>query len=232
MNQQIFGNFQSSFESDREFLNMGFSPSSLSIQERWRNNGLSADFVADYMITFFPRHGDSKQEQQRQAELKHAVSYIANELLENAMKFNCPITDRPIEFGIHLLDREKAQIVLFVTNCIDPQQAAEFQSFIQELLTSDPEELFIRQMEINADNPENFGSRLGFLTMINDYAAQLSWKFDCLETTTVQVTTMVQLTVWLLVVALINFCTLLMLLLGGLGIGEKLYFYNSHLEQL
>ena len=195
MTQQIFGNFQAEFPNNREFLNMGFSPSSLSIQERWRNNGLSADFVADYMTTFFPRQSDNNQEQQRQAELKHAVSYIANELLENAMKFNYPESDRSIEFGIHLLDREAAQIVLYATNSIYPEQVTEFQSFIQELLAGDPEELFVRQMEINAENPEDFGSRLGFLTMINDYSAQLSWKFEHLSETIVLVTTMVQLTV-------------------------------------
>ena len=192
MTQQIFGNYQETFPNDREFLNMGFSPSSLSIQERWRNNGLSADFVADYMITFFPRQSD--REQQRQAELKHAVSYIANELLENAMKFNYPAAQSAIEFGIHLLDREKAQIVLYATNSVRPEQVQEFQDFIQELLRGDPEELFIRQIEINAENPENLGSRLGYLTMINDYAAQLGWKFNFLEDN-VLVTTMVQLTV-------------------------------------
>lgn len=194
MTQQIFGNFQENFSKDREFLNMGFSPSSLSIQERWRNNGLSADFVADYMTTFFPRKSDSKSEQLRQSELKHAVSYIANELLENAMKFNFPTSERSIEFGIHLLDRETAQIVLHATNSISPEQATEFQDFIQELFTGDPEELFMRQMEINAENPENFGSRLGFLTMINDHSAELSWKFDRVDEEVILVTTMVKLT--------------------------------------
>ena len=194
MTQQIFGNFQENFASDREFLNMGFSPSSLSIQERWRNNGLSADFVADYMTTFFPLQGDSKSEQLRQSELKHSVSYIANELLENAMKFNFPASERSIEFGIHLLDREQTQIVLHVTNSISSEQVTEFQSFIQELLAGDPEELFVRQMEINAENPDDFGSRLGFLTMINDHSAQLSWKFDRLSEVTILVTTMVKLT--------------------------------------
>lgn len=195
MTKQTFGNYQANFPSDREFLNMGFSPSSLSIQERWRNNGLSADFVADYMTTFFPRQSDSKSEQQRQSELKHAVSYIANELLENAMKFNYPASERSIEFGIHLLDGDNAQIVLYVTNSVRPEQVTEFQDFIQELLTEDPEELFIRQMEINAENPEDMGSKLGFLTMINDYCALLGWKFDRLDDGVILVTTMVQLSV-------------------------------------
>jgi hypothetical protein len=194
MSPQTFGDFQENFSKDREFLNIGFSPSSLSIQERWRNNGLSADFAADYMTTFFPCQGDSKSEQLRQSELKHAVSYIANELLENAMKFNFSTSERSIEFGIHLLDREKTQIILHATNSISPEQVTEFQGFIKKLLTEDPAELFIRQMEINAENPQNFSSRLGFLTMINDHSAQLSWKFDRLSEATILVTTMVKLT--------------------------------------
>ncbi len=195
MDRQVFGNFQEEFPNNREFLNIGFFPSSLSIQERWRNNGLSADFVADYMTTFFPRQGNREREQQRQDKLKHAVSYIANELLENAMKFNYRAAEHSIEFGIHLLDRENSQIVLHATNSIHPDRVSEFQSFIHELLSGDPEELFIRQMEINAENPENFGSRLGFLTMINDYSAQLSWKFERVPENIILVTTMVQLTV-------------------------------------
>ncbi|MDJ0571198.1 MAG: DUF6272 family protein [Pleurocapsa sp. MO_192.B19] len=197
MNQQIFGKFQTDFPNDREFLNIGFSPSSLSIQQRWRNNGLSADFVADYMTTFFPRQSESQSEQQRQAELKHAVSYIANELLENSMKFNYAPSEHSIEFGIHLLDREEAQIVLYATNSVHLQQVAEFQDFIQELLTCDPEELFVLQMERNAENPDDQASRLGFLTMINDYAAQLGWKFTTMpnKDSIILVTTMVQLTV-------------------------------------
>lgn len=195
MNPQIFGQFSENFENGREFLNISFSPSSLSIQQRWRNNGLSADFVADYMITFFPCQNEGEQEKQRQSELKHAVSYIANELLENAMKFNCPLAKRSIEFGIYLLDQKEAEIILYVTNSINSQQVKNFQVYIQKLLASNPEELYIEQMEINAENPDNGRSKLGFLTMLNDYGAQLGWKFEQLESAIVLVTTMVQLTV-------------------------------------
>ena len=195
MKPQIFGQFSENFENGREFLNISFSPSSLSIQQRWRNNGLSADFVADYMITFFPCQNEGEQEKQRQSELKHAVSYIANELLENAMKFNCPLAKHSIEFGIYLLDQKEAQIILYVTNSINSQQVKNFQVYIQKLLTSNPEEFYIEQMEINAENPDNGRSKLGFLTMLNDYGAKLGWKFEQLESAIFLVTTMVQLTV-------------------------------------
>lgn len=111
------------------------------------------------------------------------------------MKFNYPAAERPIEFGIHLLDRETAQIVLYATNSVRPEQVVKFQDFIQELLTRDPEELFICQMETNAENPNDSDSRLGFLTMINDYSARLGWKFETAPKEIVVVTTMVQLTI-------------------------------------
>ena len=50
-------------------------------------------------------------------------------------------------------------------------------------------------MEIHAENPDDGSSKLGFLTMIVDYSAQLGWKFEQLESEIVLVTTMVQLVV-------------------------------------
>ena len=83
---QIFGEFIEKKGERCEYLMIGFSPSSIPIQQRWRNNGLSADFLADYLSTFFP--GEDHASTERQAAVKGAVSYIANELLENAMKFS------------------------------------------------------------------------------------------------------------------------------------------------
>src|SRR5215510_16471951 len=83
---QIFGKFIERQEENGEYLKIGFSPTSIPIQQRWHNNGLSADFLADYLSTFFP--GDTHAAAERQAKLKSAISYVANELLENAMKFS------------------------------------------------------------------------------------------------------------------------------------------------
>src|SRR5918999_1510955 len=83
---QIFGDFIDTQEGRGEYLKIGFSPNSISLQQRWRNNGLSADFLADYLSTFFP--GEDPDSAERQTEIKDAVSYVANELLENAMKFS------------------------------------------------------------------------------------------------------------------------------------------------
>ncbi len=50
---QVFGAFHNDSLKSREFLKLGFSPGSSPLQQRWRNNGLSADFLADYLTTFF-----------------------------------------------------------------------------------------------------------------------------------------------------------------------------------
>lgn len=173
-----------------EYLIIGFSPGSLPIQKRWRNNGLSADFIADYWGTFFPAYDEESQE--RHNEIKSAVAYIANELLENAMKFSYSKSDSPICIKLNLFQDE---LRFYISNSVHHRSVGQFQAFIRRLLTEDPGELYIRQLEANAGAEDGGESRLGFLTMLNDYHVQLAWNFDILQEDPAQsiVTTMVQL---------------------------------------
>ncbi|WP_446382295.1 DUF6272 family protein [Coleofasciculus sp. E2-BRE-01] len=195
---KIFGEFQENLSDEQEFLILGFSPSSIPIQQRWRNNGLSADFVADYLTTFFPAIDEDPDPEGKRVEIKGAVSYIANELLENAMKFNDDHSSYPIKFGLHILDiATEITLVLLATNSVSKQSLNKFQSFIHELLESDLDELYIRQLEKSAEDETGAASGLGLLTMKNDYFAKLGWKFETVqkEPEVVTVTTMVQLKV-------------------------------------
>lgn len=188
---ECFGDFVEGQSHNQEYLQIGFSPSSISLQERWRNNGLSADFLADYLATFFP--GDTDEAQYRQAEIKDAVSYVANELLENAMKFSYALEQNPVSITMQL---EKERVRFYVTNSVDPQTVPNFQAFIRHLLSADPDELYMEKLMENADEEGTEASGLGFLTMINNYNAKLAWQFDNGNGKTAPtVTTMVQLTV-------------------------------------
>jgi hypothetical protein len=191
---QIFGNFIDDLPPSQEYLIVGFSPSSVPLKQRWRNNGLSADFLADYFTTFFPSRQSDRTESDRQAEIKSAVSYIANELLENAIKFNDETSQYPISIHLQL---HNDRLVFLTTNSISAEAAEKFQAFIQELMTSDPNELYIHQLEKSAEDESNTISGLGILTMINDYLAEIGWKFETVqkETEVISVTTMVQLPV-------------------------------------
>ena len=171
--EQSFGEFVEPQEGDGEYLKIGFRPSSITLQQRWRNNGLSADFLAGYLSTFFP--GDDNAATARQAEIKDAISFIANELLENAMKFSFASSHHTVTIEMFL---DADAVRLYTANGITPEAVAPFQQFIGKLLTSDTNELYIEQLERNANAEGDTGSGLGFLTMINDYGARLAWNFS------------------------------------------------------
>jgi hypothetical protein len=175
---QIFGDFVESFPPAQDALELTFTPNSLPIKKRWRSNRLSANFMADYFSNFLPVDEDDPAQKRRIKESKGAVSYVANELLENAIKFNNQGTNFKIKFGIYFIEEADLTAVLFATNSVSAEGLDKFQKFIQELLCSDPEKLYVQQIEKSAEEENSGASGLGFLTMINDYSAKLGWKFE------------------------------------------------------
>ncbi len=159
--------------ADGEYLNMSFQPSSIPLKQRWRNNGLSADFLGDYVTTFFPKIEEVPETVTRQAEIQSAVSYVANELLENGMKYSDMDSGQPISISLFLFDDH---IIISETNPVAAGQAEAYKAFIDKLSASDPMDLFMEQLEAKAMDEATSG--LGFLTMINDYGAGLAWQFD------------------------------------------------------
>ena len=183
---RTFGHFIVRKDDQGEYLKIGFSPTSIPIQQRWHTNGLSADFLADYLTTFFP--GDDRAAAERQAELKSAVSYVANELLENAMKFSYAPSQHAISIAMYLA---ADAVSLYVTNSVDPHTVAAFQQTIERLLTENTDTLHMEQLT-HAD-----GSGLGYLTMLHDYGVALAWKFapSLQDPDVLTVTTMARLSI-------------------------------------
>ena len=137
--------------------------------------------MADYFSNFLPVDEDDPAQKRRIKESKGAVSYVANELLENAIKFNDRGTNFKIKFGIYFIKEADMTAVLFATNSVSDEGLDKFQKFIQELLCSDPEKLYVQQIEKSAQEENSGASGLGFLTMINDYSAKLGWKFEIVQ---------------------------------------------------
>lgn len=152
---------------------------------------VSADFIADYLTTFFPSNEDTVNETDQQAEIKSAVSYITNDLLENAMKFNDETSPYPISIGLYLYSDK---LVFVVTNTLLPQAVEKFQAFIKQIPISNLEELYIKQLERSGDKSDR-ESGLGLLTMMNNYLAKIGWKVESVyqEPEIISVTTMLQL---------------------------------------
>jgi len=175
MTNQTFGYYGQEPDGRGEYLTLAFSPLSAPLRSRWRNNGLSADFLGDYVTTFLPADGSTASAEGGQKEIKHAVTYIANELLENAMKYHEHSIDIPI--GIHM-DLTGTHITVSATNGISDGQAQRYQNFVQDILREDAGELLVRQLEESALGGGSTKSCLGLLTIINDYGARLGWRFD------------------------------------------------------
>ena len=175
MTNQILGYHGQEVGDRCEYLTLAFSPLSAPLRSRWRNNGLSADFLGDYVTTFLPADGSTAAPEGGKMEIKHAVTYIANELLENAMKYHEHSVDIPI--GIHL-ELTGTQITVSATNGISDKQAQRYQTFVEAILREDPGELLLRQLEESSRDDASTKSCLGLLTIVNDYGARLGWRFE------------------------------------------------------
>jgi hypothetical protein len=115
---------------------------------------------------------------------------VANELLENAMKYSDISADQPINLEVHLFSD---RLLFLSKNSLPQTSIANFQSFLQELATGDVSEMYFNQVEKSAENDDSGSSGLGYFTMIMDYEAVLGWKFEQVENDVTMVSTMVQL---------------------------------------
>ncbi len=187
---QIFGDFISL--SSKEQLTITFPSSTLPLKSRWRHNGLSADFIGEYSSSYFPITENEPTTLWRQVAVKSAVNYIANELLENAMKYCEQQTNYTITIHIQV---ESSEIVFFIQNRISSLKAEKFKNFIKEIINSSADEFYFRQLEKQAEFENNSSPGLGLLTILNDYCAKLAWKFQSVQPQVMDVTTMVHLAV-------------------------------------
>jgi hypothetical protein len=166
---RIFGDFDNNGEYTQQ-LQINFHPSTYPLT--WATCGFTANYAAEILGQGFPP-GKLRQ------DITGSVSYIANELMENALKFHY---DKFSE--INFIVRQVAnEIELIVSNSVSPDSMPKFRAFIEELSTSDPQELFIRHLETGLDSLGESSSGLGFLTIMNDYGGRLGWKFEISEGT-------------------------------------------------
>ncbi|HEY9904725.1 MAG TPA: ATP-binding protein [Candidatus Sericytochromatia bacterium] len=189
---QLFGDFKEEIIANHKLFMMDFFIHSIPLERRKQTRYLFIAFITDYLATLFPVAEDDIKSYQRQLQMKSAVTYIANELLENSIKFHHETVKYPINIGVCFIEET---LVFVASNCASEKTLDNFKNFVYELTTSDSNELYFRQLEKGAEEKSE-ESRLGLLSMINDYSAKLGWKIETVnkdpEITTI--TTMVQLT--------------------------------------
>jgi hypothetical protein len=199
---QVFGSFLDVLPANFSTLEMNFISNSQLIKDAWSNIRLSAHFLSEFLannllVNQLVNQDDNELEAHIQST-KGNVLYISNELLENAVKFSeisQETKDYRIQIGIHYLEENKnITAVIFTKNKISQSMVKKLQDLIQELLTTDLNELYIRQIEATSADESSETSGLGLLTIMNDYSARLGWKFefDSNDSQIYTVTTMAQ----------------------------------------
>ncbi len=170
---QVFGEVIEEYPGEEEYLVFRFS-SNVTLRQRWQNNVLSADFIANFLQSSIAGKTDGKK-LSLSVKTKNAIKYVANELLENVVKFHDGSSGYPnrMGFGLH-----GNTMMFYASNSITAKTKDVFQAYIQKLLDNDPYELYMQQMEANAMADASGSARLGCLSIICDYSAKLGWKFD------------------------------------------------------
>ncbi|WP_305984938.1 ATP-binding protein [Roseibium sp. MMSF_3544] len=159
---QDFGNTVASNGSDATSFALKLRAEPLELS--WHHCGVTSDFIGEY----FSRSCGSGIDP---VDARHSISYMINEILENAIKFR---HGGDVEL-VSTLDEDMFEIK--IVNLIDAQTAEKFQGHLTLLLEREPGELLLERIEENALNPDSSGSGLGLLTLMSDYGAKLGWSF-------------------------------------------------------
>lgn len=131
----------------------------------WKHCAITSDFVAEVVAL---RYRSSRS---LYREVRHSVSYLTNELVENAVKFRAAgeiVIEASVENNVF---RAK------VSNLVDEETSEQFQHLLSEITIGDPGELLIKRIEANAIDANATGSGLGLLTLMSDYGAHFAWVF-------------------------------------------------------
>lgn len=136
-----------------------------SFPVRWTLCSATAELVGDYCagIVDDPNQAGTS-----------SLAFVANELIENAVKFNC---GGDVTVRVRVAEREA---VLVVCNTVDGDALPRLRERLEVLSHDAPDVLLMRQVEANAEHPEST-SGLGLLLLLNDYGAALGWKISAIS---------------------------------------------------
>jgi hypothetical protein len=111
------------------------------LAEHWRRCSLTADFWSRYIALYVP--ADAGPERVPRAAMMDILSYLLNELFENCAKFSAGS-----QLTVHYQSwRRETEILIQLTNHIQPAGRKPFRTVIQEILDGDPDELYFQKLE-------------------------------------------------------------------------------------
>lgn len=133
---------------------------------KWGDCSDIADLISQYFASCFVADNPGA----KALDVIHGVSYMANELIENVVKFRT-VGDVGVQAGL-----DGTTFVLQITNWVTEETGSNFQKLLEELTSCDPGELLVQRIEANALEGRG-GSGLGLLTLMNDYGVKVCWSF-------------------------------------------------------
>lgn len=170
---QLVGEYDLLLPAPIEQLSLVFTPAFFRLD--WSNCGKLADMMAA-MFAPLCLSQTGPEGTATLDEIGGAISFVANELIENALKFHVDPTF-PVKLTASLYP---TRLVLLVANKVSQQAGSKFKELLEIIAAGDPTELLLEKMEENALDPEGEGSGLGILTILSDYRARAGWKFETL----------------------------------------------------
>lgn len=146
---------------DKKALKLSFSLPTLEVINFWSRCGLIANFGSSYLVV---AHSSEKN-------IANSLSFIMNELLENAVKYAVP---RDSILELSLLQKD-GYIVIDIGNPIHSDRVESLIEMAQNLI--DPDYVNAKYIDIltmNVKKGEKSG--IGLLTIVNFYQASLSFR--------------------------------------------------------
>ena len=148
--------------------------------EHWRRCSLTADFWSRYIALDVPL--DAGPALVPRAAMLDILAYLLNELFENCAKFS----SGPRLTVQYQSWRRATEIVIQLTNHIQPADREPFRTVIQEILEEDPDALYFQKLEASVEFNLP-GSGLGYLTLIKDYGIRFGFRFRPINANSVAV---------------------------------------------
>ncbi|WP_426129091.1 slr1658 superfamily regulator [Pararhizobium sp. PWRC1-1] len=136
------------------------------LQVEWSHSGLTADYIAEAVSARF------KGSKQVHNTVRHEIGFLANELIENAIKFGSG-ESIGVEASV-----EDDTFRISVTNIASAALMPKLINLLTELSSGEPQAMLLEQLEANALESESNASGLGLLTLLADYGARMAWQIE------------------------------------------------------
>ena len=152
----------------------------------WRLCQGSVDFIAAYYQALFSEP-EWRARLCEPADGVHAIRFVVNEVLENAVKYN---HSGVITLAVGVAG---ADCLCHVSNQVLSAALPDLRERLRTLITADLDDMLNRRLEENGRLARKEGSGLGYLLLQQEYRVRLGWQFDPIPPNLARIQTLTRL---------------------------------------